>query len=301
MTDFTRYLTEDIAKIAEEVQLYADSSEHDSFVIHPKIVRKALEQIVNSGVDLGDNEDAVFQEIFAHYKQGKTIKGKTLIEATNKQDFKWPLYDQCVAFCEREDIELVGLNGVFYREEAVEMPQTMIQAVDWLTVAEMKGCLREHGQKVSGNRPEIEERMIEHISLSDLHTDLLIKYDERAKDAYYDYLSNKYERLASFISHRTYFLRDLGYRYYACRVMPMSERSGNDRVSDTERDLAKKVSEGGYDTVFVDGKLAKLLPLFPGASYLVSTDTSDSIYMDQIRSSRKKPSIIKRLFSSFAK
>lgn len=292
MTDFTRYLTDDIAKIAEEVHPYAN----DMF---PSLLVKAVEQMINNdGLDLGEHLDTILQHFILYRQEGKKVPIKPLMEATNKQDFKWVLYDKCVAFCERENIEYVGNGGCFYHEKDIKMPQTMAQAVAWFTVAEMKDYLREYEQKVSGKRAEIEQRMIEHVPLSDLHTDLLIKYDDKVRQAYYGYLCNKYELLVRFVMFRAYHLKRLGQSYYQYKIIP---RKGNmERMNNDEKALADEVSEGGYDTVFIDGKLAKLLPLFPSSSFDITTETPTP-HLTENYKNKKKPNIIKRLFSSLTK
>ncbi len=290
MDKFNTYLTDDIAEIAREL--------HNEEM--PKIVLKALEQIINSdGVDLGEHLTTIYQLILEYNLKGKSLSDKMLVDATNRQDFQWETYNKCMLFCEDNNIEFIG-EGRFLSPD-VEMPETIEEAVTWFTVAEIKDILKSFDCKVSGKRTDLEQRLIDNVSLGNLHTDLIVKREAKIQKAFDNYLRNKYGMFARFVWFRALFLDRLSTNQYRFRhVLEIN------RANELEQALAKQLSDGGYDSIIVDGKLAKLQPMFAfSSSLLVRTDFRDSISEggnncnSSQNSNQTSSNIISRLFSQF--
>lgn len=239
--------------LATELAPYCNRAD---FSHHRKLVEIAYRQVVqDGGVKFRGQTAAIKNAIIDSAVNSSSPTGKELAGIGNGADFSWPLYEKCVAICEREN-----LNIIRYKELVIK-PETVTDALSWLNMTELKAVLKEKGQPVGGNRAELDARMVEHVSISDLQKLLDAKFQDKILGTQAKAVATKYDELYHFVLHRAYFLQQIG-NQIDNNFYPELRFIDNEAE---ERLLAKLLDGTGFDTVIIDGRLCKLMPLFPSS------------------------------------
>lgn len=244
--------------LATELVPYCNRAD---FSLHRKLVEIAYRQVVQDGdVKFHGQAAAIKRSIIDSVANSSSPTGKELADIGNGADFIWPLYEKCVAICEREN-----LNIIRYKKLAIK-PKTVTDALSWLNMTELKAVLREKGQPVSGKRADLDARMVEHINISDLQKLLDAKFQDKIINTQAQAIATKYDELFHFVRHRAYFLQQIG-KQMDSGFYPELKFIDNE---DQERLLATLLDGTGFDTVIIDDKLCKLMPLFPSSLAAIS-------------------------------
>lgn len=189
------------------------------------------------------------------------------IAKTCKTDFTWRLFDDCVRLCQEHQLH----HTHFY----LRLPKAPIapsldnkESLSLLTVEDIKSLLKTVGQKQSGKRDELVDRLWVFLPIEATERLLNAKYNEQHQIYQTRLIHHKYELLASFIKSRAYCLRKLvdfnSYQFNPFAIQRQTKlQLGFKGENEQDKQLAKLLDGTGYDTVLVDGVLHKLLPLFP--------------------------------------
>lgn len=244
-----------IAALAQELHPYCNQSD---FSLHPKLVEVAYNQVVVEGnVMFSSQSTLIKNSMIKSMTNTEVVTGKDLMRIGKGMDFSWSIYDKCISFCDQNN-----LKNLYYIAPPTA-PSTVEDALVWFNMSELKAVLKEKGQPVGGKRSDLEARMLDCITISDLQKPLVIKRQEKVDKAKKKSLEIKYEQLLRFVNHRAYFLRQIAQNFDNPQFEPeLLFLSGSEA---DERLLAKALDGTGFDTVILDGKFCKLLPLFPGS------------------------------------
>lgn len=133
----------------------------------------ACNQVIN-GIDCRShgNHRQLVGLIKGWYYSDGAMKIQDVVGSMDGKDFDWQLYDNALAVIEQYHL------SVGFGEPKPTLPNDIQEVLGWLTVNEMKELLRNNGQKVSGNRSELEERILTYISLDDIQPTIQAKFDD---------------------------------------------------------------------------------------------------------------------------
>ncbi len=191
---------------------------------------------------------------------GEQPYGKAFLELTNSYNFRWDMYDKCVEICDTRGFEQVSN---FRPISPPEIPDNVIDGLEWLTVNEMKPLLKAHGEKVSGRREELENRLLGVLDFEELEPLLEDKSHDKIERYQRDVLIDKYTHFAYMVKFRSRFLYRITQYHDGMDKFFLTLTFHADETE--ERILARELDGLGFDNVIVDGKVCKLLPLFCGS------------------------------------
>lgn len=98
-------LSPDLDTLAGKLSRYCDV---DDFSLHPKVAAEAYRQIVTEGgVKFRGHTAEIKKAILEAVNADKFPTGKQLAAVASGADFKWPLYERCLDFCEQQKIDLL--------------------------------------------------------------------------------------------------------------------------------------------------------------------------------------------------
>lgn len=252
-------LSPELTQIAQQLAQYEQSPTFSAV-----LAETAYQQIVvDGGIVFMHNGEQIKKALLYMMTDGVGIYEVQFWDKTQDQDFYWELYDRCQQLCEQHDLDPVLFYGL---KKIVDKPTTVAESLEYFNANELKEILREHGLKVSGNRQELEERVLEHLQFTDLQLMMEQKYHDKMVKYKTKAIRHKYETLRGFLSSRYYFLRDI-VRY---------TQSGQDNVytytpylefidadNEYEKTLANFLITNGFDNVIVHNTVNMMLPLFP--------------------------------------
>lgn len=252
----------------------------------------ACNQVVN-GIDCRShgNHRQFIGLIKGWYYSDGAMKIQDVVGSMDGKDFDWQLYDNTLAVIERYHL------SVGFGEPKPTLPDDIQEVLGWLTVNEMKELLRHNGQKVSGNRSELEERILTYISLDDIQPTIQAKFDDKLAKHNQAILESKYSLLLDFIKRRYLFLQDIIKRHNAdgeigiAKFAPQSIMYFSANPADFNK-LLYEIYGFSYDDVVFGGKIHKLLPLLPnemadirykyaGVAKQYQSQTSQPLYHSQ--------------------
>ncbi|MDO5769651.1 MAG: hypothetical protein Q4P13_09105, partial [Psychrobacter sp.] len=177
------------------------------FSIPDKVLKSIYDKVVSEeSIEFKGNKRQIRSTIIAQIKSGGRIDGKKIALAAKNKGFEWHLFERCVFLCEQN-----GLDNASFR---YTHPPAMLSFdkkddLSTLTVSEIKSILKASGHKMTGNREELLDRLWQFLPIKDTEHVLKLKHDKNLS-AYEDkQLALKYESLARFILHRTYFVMQI--------------------------------------------------------------------------------------------
>ena len=210
----------------------------------------------DGGVKFRGQSAAIKKAIIDAAVNSSSTTGKELAGIGNGADFTWPLYEKCVAICEQENLNIIRYDVLSTK------PETVADALSWLNMTELKAVLKEKGQPVGGKRAELDARMLESVSITDVQKILDAKYQDKIAGTQAKAIATKYDELCRFVHHRAYFLRQIGNQPNSDRFYPELKVIDNEAQ---ERLMAKLLDGIGFDAIIIDGKICQLMPLFPSS------------------------------------
>lgn len=252
-------LSPELTQIAQQLAQYEQSPTFSAV-----LAETAYQQIVvDGGIVFMHNAEQIKKALLYMMTDGVGIYEVQFWDKTQDQDFYWELYDRCQQLCEQHDLDPVLFYGL---KKIVDKPTTVAESLEYFNANELKAILREHGLKVSGNRQELEERVLEHLQFTDLQLMMEQKYHDKMVKYKTKAIRHKYETLRGFLSSRYYFLRDI-VRYTQSSqdsiytYTPYLEFIDVD--NEYEKTLANFLIPNGFDNVIVHNTVNMMLPLFP--------------------------------------
>lgn len=252
-------LSPELTQIAQQLAPYEQSPTFSAV-----LAETAYQQIVvDGGIVFMHNAEQIKKALLYMMTDGVGIYEVQFWDKTQDQDFYWELYDRCQQLCEQHDLDPVLFYGL---KKIVDKPTTVAESLEYFNANELKEILREHGLKVSGNRQELEERVLEHLQFTDLQLMMEQKYHDKMVKYKTKAIRHKYETLRGFLSSRYYFLRDI-VRYTQSSqdnvytYTPYLEFIDAD--NEYEKTLANFLIPNGFDNVIVHNTVNMMLPLFP--------------------------------------
>lgn len=252
-------LSPELTQIAQQLAPYEQSPTFSAV-----LAETAYQQIVvDGGIVFMHNAEQIKKALLYMMTGGVGIYEVQFWDKTQDQDFYWELYDRCQQLCEQHDLDPVLFYGL---KKIVDKPTTVAESLEYFNANELKEILREHGLKVSGNRQELEERVLEHLQFTDLQLMMEQKYHDKMVKYKTKAIRHKYETLRGFLSSRYYFLRDI-VRYTQSSqdnvytYTPYLEFIDAD--NEYEKTLANFLIPNGFDNVIVHNTVNMMLPLFP--------------------------------------
>lgn len=196
----------------------------------------------------------------------KTLKA--FYELAGGQPFRWPLHERCVQLCKTHQ---VYPHAYYYLTRAPKAPATVEEALPMLTVPQLKAVLKTQRLPTDGKREALTQRVFAHCSLEQLQPEFMPALAAARAKWQMTMLKEQYDLLVRTIDFRAFFLYRLEQitelqRSPFKRVPYLGERDEADEM------LARLLDGDGYKGVVKNGRVEKLLPLFPGGSAVILTE-----------------------------
>lgn len=232
---------------------------------HNLYIAAAFQQVINEGCIIfhhPNTKNILMQQLTSNMG----MSGSFVARMLDGCDFDWLLFDRCEQLCEQYNLTDCSF---FYRQitKPILPDLSNKQSLELLTVADIKQILKNNNHPTTGKRDDLVDLLWRVLPINDTEKLLNQRYQEKFVKYQQRHIANKYDLLLHHILHRAYFLRDISRNYndkydetfgrYSVKLFFVNGENNHDEQ------LAKLLDGTGYQGVIVNGKINKLMPLFP--------------------------------------
>lgn len=246
-------------------------TENDIFIsLDERFYQSAYRQIVIQGkIGFPEYDKGIFNDLMRNLpNEPKRRTAKALYELMGEKTFQWTLHEKCLSLCKKHDIYPCGY--LFYKDEP-QYPTSILEGLDYLTVADIKPLLKAKGLPVSGKREVIASPLAENISFKELEISFLPKFRDKLEDYAKKFVLHQYELLVAMITHRALFLHQLNQinKHANSKIFSIFYEVEVLYQREEQEKLAKLINGVGHSGVIKNNQIVGFLPIFPSGTFSI--------------------------------